>query len=196
MSGGGARKVIACINVTLDGVMQGPGRQDEDSRNGFRHGGWAAPYGAMAHVGDLFASTDALLLGRRTYDDFHSVWPKRVDSPFTPWLNAIRKYVVSTTARAPLPWQNSTLLTGNPAEAIEALKREPGRNLLILGSGVLIRSLAGTSVIDEIVLLRHPLVLGSGTPLFGAADRPWALTLVDSSTTPSGVVISRYRTAS
>jgi len=90
-------RLVVCTNLTLDGVMQAPGRPDEDTREGFTHGGWAAPYAAMAQAGQVFASAGALLFGRRTYDDFFNVWPKHVDSPFTPWLNNIQKYVVSTT---------------------------------------------------------------------------------------------------
>src|SRR5438270_13064902 len=101
------------MNVSLDGVMHSPARPDEDNRNGFQHGGWGAPYGAMQHVGHVFGTTDALLFGRRTYEDFYSVWPKRTESPFTPWLNGVRKYVASRTLSEPLPWSNSSLIKGN-----------------------------------------------------------------------------------
>src|SRR2546430_10737167 len=104
------RRIVVCANVSLDGVMQAPARADEDLRNGFEYGGWAAPYAAMAQAGHVFANVDALLLGRRTYEDFYSVWPKRTESPFTPWLNGIRKYVASRTLADPLPWVNSVLL--------------------------------------------------------------------------------------
>lgn len=185
------RKIVVCTNVTLDGVMQSPARADEDTRHGFRHGGWGAGYDAMLHVGDVFASTDALLLGRRTYQDFYNVWPKRPDSPFTPWLNNVRKYVVSRTLEEPLPWINSTLLEG--ASDVTALKAQPGQNILVMGSGELVRTLMDTDVIDKFVLLIHPLVLGSGTRLF-PDDGPFAkLALVSSLTTPAGVVAATYR---
>jgi dihydrofolate reductase len=185
------RKVVVCTNLSLDGVMQAPARPDEDSRNGFQRGGWAAPYGAMAHVGNVFAATDSLLLGRRTYEDFYNVWPKRPDSPFTPWLNAAQKYVVSRTLAEPLPWVNSTLL-GDATTAVRALKQQSGKDILIMGSGELVRSLMGANVIDEFVLLIHPLVLGTGTRLFADAGASVKLAIASSTTTPNGVVIATY----
>ena len=186
------RKIVVCTNLSLDGVMQAPGRPDEDTRGGFTRGGWAAPYGAMAHAGNVFAESDALLLGRRTYADFHDVWPKRPDSPFTPWLTNIRKYVASRTLREPLPWSNSVLLHGDAAQALQSVKREPGGNILIMGSGELVRSLMPTGLIDEYVLLVHPLVLGAGQRLFPDGGTFLPLGLLGSVTTPNGVVVRRY----
>ena len=185
------RKVVVCTNLSLDGVMQSPARPDEDPRNGFQHGGWGAPYGAMMHAGQLFAAADSLLFGRRTYEDFYNVWPKRLDSPFTPWLNGVQKYVVSRTLREPLPWVNSSLIS-EAAAGIGALKQQPGKDILIMGSGELVRSLMGSQVIDEFVLLIHPLVLGTGTRLFADAGPFVKLALVNSTTTPNGVVIATY----
>lgn len=185
------RKVVVCTNLSLDGVMQAPARPDEDPRNGFQLGGWAAPYAAMAQAGQVFAAADALLFGRRTYEDFYNVWPKRTDSPFTPWLNAVQKYVVSRTLREPLPWANSSLL-GEAAAGVRALKQQSGKDILIMGSGELVRSLMGARVIDEFVLLIHPLVLGSGTRLFADAGSLVKLALVSSTTTPTGVVVATY----
>jgi dihydrofolate reductase len=185
------RKVIVCMNLSLDGVMQSPARADEDARNGFQRGGWGAPYGAMMHAGHVFAGTDSLLLGRRTYEDFYNVWPKRVDNPFTPWLNAVQKYVVSRTLKEPLPWENSSLLD-DAAAGIRAIKQQSGKDILIMGSGELVRSLLGAQVIDEFVLLIHPRVLGSGTRLFVDDGPSVKLTLVNSMTTPNGVVIGTY----
>jgi dihydrofolate reductase len=185
------RKVVVCMNLSLDGVMQAPARADEDPRNGFQLGGWAAPYAAMTHAGHVFGAADSLLFGRRTYEDFYNVWPKRPDSPFTPWLNAVKKYVVSRRLREPLPWANSYLL-GDPVAGIADLKQQPGKDILIMGSGELVRSLMGTPAIDEFVLLIHPLVLGTGTRLFSEAGPLVKLALVNSTTTPNGVVISTY----
>jgi len=185
------RKVVVCTNLSLDSVMQSPARRDEDPRNGFQYGGWAAPYAAMQHAGHVFATADSLLFGRRTYEDFYNVWPKRPDSPFTPWLNAVQKYVVSRTLREPLPWENSSLL-GEAGAGIRALKQQSGKDILIMGSGELVRSLMGAQVIDEFVLLIHPLVLGTGARLF-ADGGPFAKhALVSSTTTPNGVVIATY----
>jgi dihydrofolate reductase len=116
-------RVVVCTNLTLDGVMQAPGRPDEDTRGGFTRGGWGTSYAAMSNVGHLFAQAGALLLGRRTYLDFADVWPKRADSPFTPWLNMIPKYVVSHTLTEPLPWVNSILLDGDVATEVAELKK-------------------------------------------------------------------------
>lgn len=187
------RKIVTCTNVSLDGVMQAPARADEDPRNGFRHGGWGAPYAAMTEAGSVFASSDALLFGRRTYEDFYGVWPKRPDSPFTPWLTGVRKYVASRTLREPLPWSNSTLLDGDVVTSVSNLKAEAGEGILILGSGVLIRSLTEARLIDEYVILIHPIVLGAGTKLFGESDERLELSLVESKTTSQGVVIATYR---
>ena len=138
-------KVVAFENVTLDGVMQAPGRPDEDRRGGFEHGGWAARYadeesGKFAAEG--MATTGGLLFGRRTYEDFHGFWPNQPDNPFTAILDATQKYVASRSLREPLPWQHSTLLGGDAVDAVAALKQELDRDLVILGSGELVRSLA------------------------------------------------------
>jgi len=186
------RKLVVCTNLSLDGVMQAPARADEDPRGGFTRGGWAAPYGAMAHAGQAFGSADALLLGRRTYQDFYNVWPKRADNPFTPWLTNIRKYVASRTLSEPLPWANSVLLKGDTAQALAALKQEPGKNILVMGSGELVQSLMPAGLIDEYLLLIHPVVLGSGRRLFPDQGTVRQLTLLNSTTTPNGVVVANY----
>src|SRR5690349_11729063 len=115
-------KIVAFINLSLDGVMQAPGRPDEDTRGGFQYGGWAAPYAAMADAGEAMATTEAMLFGRRTYEDFYKVWPNQKDSPYSEILNNTPKYVASTTLKEPLPWQNSTLLKGDLADAVRQLK--------------------------------------------------------------------------
>jgi dihydrofolate reductase len=189
------RKVVVFTNVTLDGVMQAPGRPDEDRRGGFAHGGWATPYAAMAQAGGNMADAGALLLGRRTYEDFHSIWPKRKDSPFSAVLDNMQKYVASRTLQEPLPWQNSTLLKDDAAEAVVKLKQELGKDLLILGSGELIQSLMRRNVVDEYTLLIHPLLLGSGRRLFSDGGSFLALRLVNSKTTINGVVIATYQPA-
>jgi dihydrofolate reductase len=191
-------KVVVNLSLTLDGVMQAPARPNEDPHGGFAHGGWALPYfdpvmGSAAAEG--MAEAPALLLGRRTYQDFYAVWPKRTDNPFTEVLNRARKYVASTTLKEPLPWSNSTLLKGDAAEAVARLKDQLGKDLVILGSGVLVQSLMRRNLIDEYVLSIHPLVLGSGRRLFPDGSPFIALRLVDSKTTTTGVVIAIYRPA-
>src|SRR6266446_6214134 len=186
-------KVVVFMNLTLDGVMQAPARPDEDRRGGFEHGGWAMPYATMEAAEESKAYSGALLLGRRTYEDFYTVWPNRTDNPFTEVLNNTQKYVASTTLSEPLPWANSTLLKGDAAKAVANLKEGAGKDLVILGSGELIRSLMPRNLIDEYILLIHPLVLGSGQRLFPEGGHFVALRLIDSKPTGTGVVIATYQ---
>ena len=188
-------KVVVFTNLTLDGVMQAPGRPDEDRRGDFEHGGWATPYATMEAAEESMANTGALLLGRRTYEDFYTVWPNRTDNPFTAVLNNTQKYVASTTLSEPLPWSNSTLLKGDAAEAVARLKEEPGKDFVVLGSGELVQSLMRRNLVDEYVLLIHPLVLGSGRRLFAGGGTFAALRLVGTKTTTTGVVIATYQLA-
>ena len=189
------RKVIVFTNLTLDGVMQAPGRPDEDPRGGFQHGGWAAPFAAMSQAGGSLSDTSPLLMGRRTYEDFYGYWPKQTDNPFTEVLNNTPKYVASTTLKEPLAWSNSTLLKGNVAEAVADLKAQPGKDFLVMGSGELVQTLMKHNLVDEYVLLIHPLILGSGRRLFRDDGTFAALQLVDSRTTANGVVIATYKPA-
>ena len=186
-------KVTVINNLTLDGVMQAPARQDEDTRGGFPHGGWGIPYQDEVigrKMGELMAGTKgALLLGRRTYEDLFSVWPKRTDNPFTDHLNRVQKYVASMTLREPLPWENSTLLTGDPADAVARLKETT--DLGILGSGELIQSLMRRDLIDEYVLTIFPIVLGTGRRLF-PEGQSISLRLVESFASPKGIIFARY----
>ena len=179
--------------------MQAPGRPDEDRRGGFEHGGWATPYadpvmGSAAAEG--VAKGGALLFGRRTYEDFAAFWPNQSeDIAFTKVLNDSQKYVASTTLEEPLSWSNSTLLKGDATEAVARLKEQPGRDLVVLGSGELVQSLMRRNLIDEYVLLIHPLILGSGRRLFTDGGASAALRLVDTKTTTTGVVIVTYQPA-
>lgn len=196
-------RVVAITHLTLDGVMQAPAEADEDPRGGFEHGGWETPYGdadMMQSLGFGGSSDDrgdsagrgGLLLGRRTYEQFHSVWPQRTDNPFTETLNRTRKYVASRSLREPLPWVNSTLLQGDAAEAVKQLKAETGDRLVVLGSGELLQSLMHAALVDEYLMLIHPLVLGGGRRLF-AEGSPYAkLQLVRTTTTGKGVIIATY----
>jgi dihydrofolate reductase len=188
-------KVIVFTNLTLDGVMQAPGRPDEDRRGGFEYGGWAAPYAAMTQAGDSIGTIGALLLGRRTYENFYAVWPKQKESPFSAMLDNMQKYVASTTLSEPLPWINSTLLSGDATQTVARLKQESGTDLVIMGSRELVQSLMRHQLIDEYVLLIHPLILGSGSRLFPEEQTLAALRLVDIKTTPTGVVVATYRPA-
>jgi dihydrofolate reductase len=190
------RKIVVVENVSLDGVMQAPGRPDEDVRGGFAHGGWATRYedGSRARLmAEGMGETGAMLFGRRTYEDFFNVWPKRTDgNPFTPVLNNTPKYVASRTLTEPLPWQNSTLLRGEAADAVAQLKSQPGKDIVVLGSGELVQSLTRRGLVDRYVLLIHPLLLGSGRRLFADEGVFASLGFVDAKTTSTGVVVATY----
>ena len=180
-------------NLSLDGVMQAPGRPDEDERDGFAHGGWAIPYNDEVlgrTMGEHMARDSALLFGRRTYEDFAGFWPRQTDNPFTAALEARTKYVVSGTLAEPLAWANSTLLRGDAAEAVAGLKAGTGPDLVAMGSGELVRALAAHGLVDEYLLLVHPLVLGSGRRLFPDRGPRQDLRLVDSVTTSTGVTVA------
>jgi len=186
-------RVIVMNNVTLDGVMQGPGRPDEDTRGGFDRGGWAAAHSddaLVAKMGERMAGDHAFLFGRRTYEDLLLTWNDR-GGPFKDALNDTPKYVASSSSETKLDWPNSTLLSGDVPEAVADLKKGSPRDLLIMGSGVLIRSLMAADLIDEYLLMVHPIVLGAGRRMFpDGVDA--SLRLIDSTATPSGVLIGIY----
>jgi dihydrofolate reductase len=189
-------RVLVVNHVTLDGVLQGPGRPDEDTRHGFRHGGWAEP-GANdpaigAALGERMGEEFAWLFGRRSYEDMLEHW-NEVGGPFKDGLNQTTKYVASSDPDANLPWPNTTLISGDVPAEVAALREQPGGNLVIMGSGQLIRSLLPHGLVDELLLMIHPVVLGSGQRLFGPTDDPTSLTLVDSTVTSTGVILATYR---
>ena len=189
------RNVTVINNLTLDGVMQAPARPDEDTRDGFQYGGWATAYDdADKHriMAEGRSRPTELLLGRRTYEDFFKVWPSRKDNPYTQVLNDTQKYVASRTHRGPLPWQNSTLLPGDAADAVARLKQDDGADLLVLGSGELVRSLLQRDLVDGFRLLIHPLVLGSGHRMFGEPGALAKFRLERSDCTSKGVIIATY----
>jgi dihydrofolate reductase len=189
------REISVTEHLTLDGVMQAPGRPDEDTRGGFEHGGWAIPNNdeVMARVmGEGMARGGPLLFGRRTYEDFYGFWPHQKDNPFTDVLNEVEKFVASRTLTDPLPWNNSTLLKGDAAETVKELKEQPGEDIGVMGSGELVQSLIRHRLVDEYLLMIHPLVLGSGRRLFPEGVHS-SLRLVDSVATTTGVVIATYR---
>ena len=193
-------RIVVMNHITLDGVMQGPGRADEDTRDGFDQGGWAIPRSddvVGEAMGERMAAGGGLagwLFGRRTYEELLRHWNSVPDSPFAESLNNARKYVASTTLREPLPWPNSTLLGGDAVKAVARLREEPGGVLGIMGSGVLIQALRRDRLIDEYLLMVHPIVLGSGRRLF-AEGPPTELTLLGARTSPTSVVLATYEAA-
>lgn len=191
-------KIVAFESITLDGVMQGPGRPDEDRRGGFDLSGWAAPFGSTPEqdraVAESMSTTGAILLGRITYEQFYEDWHGRTDNPFSPVLDNAIKYVASRTLHEPLVWQNSVLLPDG-ADGVSRLRREPGKDVVVLGSGELVRSLAAVGLVDRWMLFIHPLVLGSGRRLFADEDHLGKLNLVSAVPTSSGVIIATYEAA-
>jgi dihydrofolate reductase len=192
-------EIVVIESLSLDGVMQAPGRADEDPRGGFPYGGWATPYADEimgAEMAKGMARPGVMLFGRRTYEALAAHWPKQTDgNPYTEKLNKVQKYVVSSTLTEPLPWVNSTLIGGDgdvPA-SVGALRDET--DIAVLGSGRLVRTLAAAGLVDRYVLLIHPLTLGAGLRLFDSADgtESGKLRLVDSVTTGTGVIIATYQ---
>jgi dihydrofolate reductase len=189
-------RIVVMNQVTLDGVMQGPGRPDEDTRDGFGFGGWAVPRGdeaMVAKMGERMGEDRAFLFGRRTYEDLLAFWNAQ-GGPFKDALNDARKYVASSLPTTKLEWPNSTLLGGDVPAAVADLKQSSGITLVIMGSGVLIASLMAAELIDEYLLMIHPLVLGTGRHLFPGGTHA-LLRLVDSITTGTGVLIATYESA-
>ena len=193
-------QTVVTESLTLDGVMQAPAGPDEDPRGGFVHGGWAARYPDEimgAEMAKGMARPGVMLFGRRTYEAMAAHWPHQTDgNPFTEKLNKVQKYVVSSTLNEPLPWVNSTVISGDgdvPA-AVTALRDEIDGDIAILGSGRLVRTLAAAGLVDRYVLLIHPLVLGTGLRLFEGGDEGGfgKLRLVDSVATGTGVIIATY----
>lgn len=191
-----ARKLTVLNNLTLDGVMQGPGRRDEDTRHGFGEGGWAQAYADVVlgeYLGSGMGSIHELVLGRRTWEDFAAFWPTQEDNPFSALLGTLTKHVASRTLHDPLAWANSMLLPGDAVQAVAELLALPGPDLLCMGSGKLLHGLMGAGLVDEYTLLIHPLVLGRGERMFAEGLPRTEFKLVEAITTTTGVIIAVYR---
>ena len=191
------RSLVVVENVSLDGVMQAPGRPDEDERGGFRYGGWAGellardPEAVQASMGSPGGSTE-MLFGRVTYLDLVGHWLSTPDpNPFTEILRTTTKYVASRTLTEPLAHPNSVLLNGDAVEAVGELKAEGDGDLVVLGSGDLVRQLAAAGLVDVYQLTVLPVVLGEGTRLFG--DTHTDLEPISSQAFPSGIFVGRFR---
>ena len=183
------RKIIVCTFLSLDGVMQAPGGRDEDAESGFEHGGWQKPVSddeVGAAIAGWYETSDAMLLGRKTYDIFAAYWPTADPAnPFAERMNRMRKYVASRTLTS-LEWENSTLLEG----AVGRLQFAHG-----VGSGDLAQTLMRHDLVDEYRLTIHPVIIGTGKRLFADGAVPTALEPVSVSTTKSGTVVGVYRPA-
>lgn len=190
------RKVIVAEWMTLDGVVQAPSYADEDADGGFVHGGWHTPYFdqvSQPWVIENVARAGAYLFGRRTYEIFAAHWPTAAEEErvLAEPLNTRPKFVASTTLSEPLAWQNTTLLRGDIAEAVSALKREDGGDLHVIGSPGLVQSLIEHDLVDEFRLMIDPIVLGGGKRLFRDGPRR-ALHLVDLEVTTTGAILATY----
>ncbi len=190
-------RLVVINHLTLDGVMQSPGRPDEDTRGGFKHGGWAIPGGdaVMGNaLGERMGRPDGgLLLGRRSYEEMLTSWNSQ-GGPFKDALNTAPKYVASTSSATKLDWPNSTLIHGDIPAAVAGLKQNLAGDLVIMGSGELIRSILPFGLIDEFLLMVHPLVLGSGQRLFEHDDQGAKVQLLNSTSSTTGVIIATYET--
>jgi dihydrofolate reductase len=190
------RSINVTMNISLDGVVQGPARPDEDTREGFAHGGWGA-----WHQDEVLAQEMAkgmsgpgdMLLGRRTWQDFVTAWAHREDgNPYTTRMNAVTKYVTSTTLDDTGAWQNSVLLRGDATRTVAELKAQDGNDLGIVGSAALVRDLHAAGLIDHYTLVIHPLTLGSGSSMFEGPAPLTRFRLTGSVTTPTGVIVAHY----
>lgn len=189
------RKIVVSEFVSLDGVIQAPGGENEDTEGGFTQGGWTAPYWhdeIGAHFGEVMSEADTFLLGRKTWQIHGGAFePMAEGDPFGDQMNATPKYVVSTTLTSADAWRNSTLITGDVMEQVRALKALPGKNIVIDGSSVLIHALAQADLIDEYYLIVYPVSLGGGKRVFPDGLR-LNLRLVEARPLPSGVLLTHY----
>jgi len=189
------RKLVVSEFVTFDGVVQAPGGVEDDTEGSFTHGGWVMPYwhdDIGAHFGESIGRSDALLVGRKTWQIHGAAFEPMADGdPNEPGFNAMQKYVVSTTLSDASVWRNSTLISGDVVEAVRDLKAQEGKDIYVDGSSVLVQTLAQHDLVDEYSLLVFPVVLGSGKKIFPDGLRV-NLRLVESRPFPSGVVLMRY----
>jgi dihydrofolate reductase len=194
-------KLTTVTNVSVDGVMQGLGGRDEDRKGGFERGGWALPLfddEAETFLAGVYQRADAFLFGRRTYEIFAGSWgtgswgANQGNNPISVALNTRPKYVASTTLTDP-QWADTTVVSGDAAAAVGELKAKPEGELQVHGSGALVRLLLDNHLVDEIILLTYPVVVGQGTRLFPDTGPDTALELVESRATPGGVIIQVYR---
>jgi len=190
-------RIVVINHLTLDGVMQAPASPDEDPRDNFERGGWAVPnqdevMGRILGKG-MAGGPGRLLFGRRTYEHMYSYWPHQKDNPISDVLNNSQKFVVSTTLEEPLPWINSTLLRDE--DAVAEVKAREEKDIVVLGSGDLLQALMARELIDEYLLMIHPVILGSGRRMFRDGGPPSTLALADSVITTKGVVMATYQPA-
>ena len=187
------RKIIVLEFITIDGVMQAPGGQEEDTSDGFKYGGWTVPYFDEVSGQEMekqMKETYGLLLGRKTYDIWEGYWPKHTEA--WPQVNKVPKYVVSKTLKDPT-WENTVVL--NDIDELKKLKNSDGPDLQVYGSGNLVQTLLKHDLVDELWLKIFPVTLGHGKKLFAQGTIPAAFTLTESKTSPSGVIFANFKRA-
>jgi dihydrofolate reductase len=190
-------KLTGLIFLSLDGVYQGPGAPDEDRRGGFERGGWQANYfdeESGQFITTSYERADALLLGRVTWEIWESYWPRHDDHPIGHIINSLPKYVPSTT-RNETSWQNTHFIERDLEARVRELKQQPGRDLLVQGSGALLHWLLDHDLVDELRLMTSPVVVGDGLRLFRQPGQTHNLSLIEAQATPIGNVIQTYRPA-
>ena len=194
-------RIVISEFISLDGVVQAPGGAEEDTDGGFRHGGWSMPFfdpevmgGA---IGEAAARVDALLQGRRTWQVMAAAWPERGGDPFADWMNTVPKYVVSNTlTEADLTWTPTTIIRVDDLVAqVSALREQDGRDVSVMGSATLVRALLAADLVDELLLMIEPIVLGGGKGMFPTDGEDRRFELLSATTAKTGVQICRYERA-
>ncbi|MEP6982356.1 MAG: dihydrofolate reductase family protein [Sphingomicrobium sp.] len=187
------RKLTGAVFLSIDGVMQAPGGPDEDPTSGFALGGWTHPFftGDMGPFEGIISGEYDLLVGRRTYEIFAAYWPNNRDNPIGEKFQRINKYVLTHSNR-PLDWDNSSKLTGDTAAAVGELKKSEGRDLLIQGSSTLYPPLLSAGLIDRLLLMTFPVLLGKGKSIFDVSQRPSRMKLTDHYVSDKGVIFTTY----
>jgi dihydrofolate reductase len=192
-------RVLVSEFMSLDGVVQAPGGQDEDTSGGFRHGGWSFEYfdpDVMGAVVDEYSQrSEVLLQGRRTYQVSAAAWPQRGGDPFSDWINRAQKYVVSNTlSDSDLTWQPTTIIRPEDlVERVSAMRERPGGDIYIYGSLTVVRALLAEGLVDELVLMIEPITLGGGKTLFPDDGEARKFELISAQTAKTGVQVCRYR---
>jgi len=192
-------RIVISEFISLDGVVQAPGGPDEDTDGGFRHGGWSMrffdPEVMGAAIGELSEATDALLYGRRTWQGMAAAWPDRAGDPFAVWMNRVQKYVVSDTlSETDVTWQPTTIIrVADLVKEVSALRDQPGGCLNVWGSPTLVRALLAADLVDELLLMIEPIVLGGGKTIFPEDGEARAFELTSATTAGTGVQVCRYR---
>jgi dihydrofolate reductase len=191
-------RIVVSEFISLDGVVQAPGGAEEDTDGGFQHGGWSMPFFDVeimgSAIGEASDRTDALLYGRRTWQVMAGAWPERAGDPFADWINAVEKHVVSDTlSQDDLTWTPTALIRGGDlVPAVSALRDRPGRDVNVMGSARLVRALLAADLVDELLLMIEPILLGGGKSIFPTDGVARTFELASAQTAGTGVQVCRY----